>query len=112
MNRWIAALGLIAVLLLLLPGIATAADEKHQGVRGVRAGFSQERGSLRLELLLANGDTIVRLYEPDEVPRIVEILKLAAADRASLFADLEGKKLVRLYVEFGAPPPFRTDENR
>ena len=112
MNRWTAAMAVLAVLLPCLPGAVTAADEKHQGVRGVRAAFPQEGGALQLELLLANGDTVVQVYKPEETPRILEILKLAAADRTSLFADLEGKQLVRLYVEFGTPPPFRTDENR
>ena len=92
---------------LVLSGEALAAGEQHQLVTGVRATFEQSENILHLELLLANGDLIRRTYtKTEEIERITAVLTIATRDKISLYADLHGKELVRLTIEFGSPIPF------
>lgn len=103
---WLALLAILG-LAILAWAPAAAGDEKHQPVRGLSATFPENGAELQLSLLLANGDAIRHTYLGDDVPRIVRILELASRKEVFLFADLAGKELAALTVEFGTPPTYQ-----
>ncbi len=83
-----------------------AGDEQHQVVRTVSARFNDNGTALQLTILLANGDTVRKSYGDEDVGRIVKILDLGLRKDVRMYADLRGKELAALYVEFGAPAAF------
>ena len=96
----------------MIPGLAIllaplapvlAGDDAHQLVRSLQATFLKVGARLRLTLRLANGDEVQAYCDAEATSRIVTILELGMRPGASMYADLEGKRVVPVSVEYGRP---------